>query len=114
MERSKTNELLDYLLANCTSKSKSISMGSLSFNLGITERSLRSLIEDIIKKHMPFEGYCLVSHNEGYWLSKDEQEIEDWLHRYLGVAKTQFAVAKATIKQLNRERQNKVQGEFQF
>jgi hypothetical protein len=108
-------QVIEYLTNNCITKSKAISMDLLADIHHISTRAVRSIIEDIRTNDIPLtNGYCLVSHNEGYWLSKDEQDIENWINRYLGTAKTQFKVAKATIKQLNREKQAKIQGEFQF
>ena len=106
--------LITFLTNYSKGKEKSISMERLSYIHNTTTRQIRSVIEDIRTNDIPLNGYFLVSHNEGYWLTKDEEETEQWLHRYLGTAKTQFKVAKSTIKQLNRERQSKIQSQFNF
>lgn len=110
-----TQEVIDLFLNFHKEKKCAISMQDLALTFNTTTRQIRSIIEEIRTNHIPLDNkYCLVSHNEGYWCSDDEKEIEIFLHRYLGAAKTQFKVAKATIKQLNREKQAKIQSEFDF
>lgn len=108
-------EVINLFLNFHTEKKYAISMQDLALAFNTTTRQIRSIIEEIRTNHIPLDNkYCLVSHNEGYWLTCDEKDIEQWLYRYLGTAKTQFSVAKQTIKQLNREKQAKIQGEFSF
>jgi hypothetical protein len=107
-------DLESFLLTKCVGKKKAKSMLALSLIFYTTTRQIRSEIEKIRQK-VPLEGgYCLVSHNEGYWVSKDVEEIKSFLKRYLGTAAKQFKNARQTIKQLNREEQAKIQAQFVF
>lgn len=108
-----TQTVKEYLLSHHIGIKKSISMQDLALKCNTNQRMLRKTIEELRQK-VPIEGYCIVSHNNGYWLTKDTNEIQQFLHRYLGTAATQFKVAKQTIKQLNRQEQKKIQLMFEF
>jgi len=107
-------DLKSFLLTKCVGKKNAKSMLALALIFDTNTRQIRSEIEQI-RQQVPLEGgYCLVSHNQGYWLSKDIEEIKSFLKRYLGVAAKQFKNARNTIKQLNREEQAQIQAQFIF
>jgi hypothetical protein len=107
-------DLKSFLLKKCVGKKNAKSMLALALIFDTNTRLIRSEIEQI-RQQVPLEGgYCLVSHNQGYWLSKDIEEIKSFLKRYLGGAAKQFKNARNTIKQLNREEQAQIQAQFIF
>lgn len=106
-------QIKEYLLLNNIGIKKAISMDSLAEVFQTNTRKIRSEIE-ILRQQVPIEGFCLVSHNEGYWLTQDTTEIKAFLKRYLGTAASQFKTAKQTIKQLNRTEQAEIQAQFDF
>jgi hypothetical protein len=107
-------DLKSFLLTKCVGKKNAKSMLALSLIFDTNTRKIRSEIEEI-RQQVPLEGgYCLVSHNQGYWVSNDIEEIKSFLKRYLGAAAKQFKNARQTIKQLNREEQAQIQAQFIF
>jgi len=107
-------DLKSFLLTKCVGKKNSKSMQHLSLIFDTNTREIRHQIEKI-RQQVPLEGgYCLVSHNQGYWVTKDINEIKLFLKRYLGSAAKQFKNARQTIKQLNREEQAQIQAQFVF
>jgi hypothetical protein len=107
-------DLKSFLLTKCVGKKNAKSMLALSLIFDTNTRKIRSEIEEI-RQQVPLEGgYCLVSHNQGYWVSNDIEEIKSFLKRYLGAAAKQFKNARQTIKQLNREEQAQIQAQFVF
>jgi hypothetical protein len=109
-----TSEIKSYLLRNCIGIDKAISMDNLAYYWNTNTRQIRLIIEEL-REQVPLEGgYSLVALNEGYWLTKDAEEIKKFLKRYLGGAAKKFKTAQATIKQLSRDEQAKIQAQFQF
>lgn len=108
-------QIKEYLLLNNIGIKKAISMDSLAEVFQTNTRQIRSEIE-ILRQQVPLgeEKYFLVSHNEGYWLTKDTKEASQWLNRYLGQAAKQFKNARKTIQQLDRETKAKIQSQFDF
>jgi len=115
MMKELNQEIKEHLLKTCVGIKNAISMESLAFTFNTNTRQIRIEIE-LLRQQVPLgeDKYFLVSHNEGYWLTKDTKEASQWLNRYLGQAAKQFKNARQTIKQLNREEQAKIQKQFEF
>lgn len=85
----------------------------LSYFCNCNERQLRKLIEQIREQDLA-TGYVLVSSDKGYKLTKDANEIESFLNRYLGAAFTQIKVAKAAKKFLTRQQVDLIQTKLEL
>jgi hypothetical protein len=97
----KKDDLCLLMEAKHVGKNNAVSMGTLSHQLGITERRLRELINEIRQETNRFGEYVLVSNYKiGYWLSDSPEDIKEWLKGYLGLAKTMFKTANAAKKHL--------------
>lgn len=86
----------------------------LAHKAGISARQLRMIIERIRRENL-IDGYVVVSDLErGYWLSKNEKEIEQWLHSFLGQAFSMIKTAKAAKKFLKKSNHDKLQTKLKF
>ena len=86
----------------------------LAHTAGITTRQLRMIIERIRRENL-IDGYVVVSDlDRGYWLSKDEKEIDKWLHSFLGQAFSMIKTAKTAKKFLKKSNQDKLQTKLKF
>lgn len=81
--------------------------------LGITERQLRKLVEEIREQDLA-KGYVLISSDKGYKLSNDADEINAWLNRYLGAAFTQINVAKQAKRFLSEQQVKGIQTKLEL
>ena len=94
-------------------KHTTIGAEMLSDLVACNERTLRKLIEQIREQDLA-TGYVLVSSDKGYKLTKDANEIEAFLNRYLGAAFTQIKVAKAAKKFLTRQQVDLIQTKLEL
>jgi hypothetical protein len=97
-------ELKEHLLKHCVGIKNSISMDSIAFIFNTNTRQIRAEIEEL-RRNNPFGESYLVSSDLGYWISDDKEEIEKFLHRFLGVAYSMLKTAKPAIKLLNHKKQ---------
>lgn len=81
--------------------------------LGITERQLRKLVEEIREQDLA-KGYVLISSDKGYKLSNNPEEIEAFLNRYLSSAFTMIRVAKTAKKFLSEKQVKGIQTKLEL
>lgn len=108
-----TEKVIDYLLCEKQTLDGYTSAKSLSIMCNVSERSLRLLIEEIRTNDLA-KGYVLISGNSGYKLSKDSDEINQFLNRYLSAAFTQIKVAKSAKQFLNQSQLTGIQTQLEL
>ena len=105
----KTETVLSILHA----QTKPIIMAELAVLCNVSERKLRNLIAEIRENGLSGE-FVLVCGDEGFWLTKNTEEISRWLSRYLSYAFTMIHVARHTKKFLTEAEAKKIQLALEF
>lgn len=86
------------LLTPRKQKKYAIHMELLAYKLNTTTRQVRLAIEEIRRENL-IKNYFIVSDLEsGYYLSKNQADIENWLNHYLGRAFSLIKTAKHAKK----------------
>lgn len=107
-----TQKSLYKVMQKRKSKNKAISMQDLAIELGVSERSLRIIIEDARERNIFGKEYLVSNHEVGYWLSSKADEIDEWLKGYLGKAARMFKVAKIAVKLSSHKKQMEIANLF--
>jgi len=102
-------KLIDYL----KDRSSKCSGIELSYYLETTERNVRALVEEIRREGL-VEDYCLLSSDDGYYLSADQDEINRFLNAYLAHAFSRIKTANTMKKFLSEQQVKEIQIELEF
>jgi len=92
---------------------RKLSGKELAEKLETTERQVRLLVEEIRREGL-VEDYCLLSCDEGYYLSDDADEINRFLNAYLSHAFSRIRTAQTMKRFLSEQQVKGIQTELQF
>lgn len=82
-----SKEVKSYLQEHCIDAENAISMQDLANTLECSTRDIRHAIRELRREQLCFGDYVLISnHKDGYWLSKNVEEINLWLKGYMSMA----------------------------
>lgn len=90
-----------------------IKMWELAMRAKVTERKLRLIIAEIRERNL-IDGYVLVSSDDGYWISNNPDEINQWLQRYLSYAFSMLKTSKAAKAFITENDAKEIQYQLQF
>jgi len=91
----------------------SMSAHLLSIRVGVTERQLRKLVEQIRTNDLA-KGYVLISSDSGYKLSNDSEEIGRWVNRHLAHAFSQVKTVGNAKQFIAQSKQDEIQLKLQL
>lgn len=108
-----TTEKVIYFLKSYRLSNEHLTANYLAMCCDVSERQLRKLVEQIRNENLA-DGFVLCSDESGYWLSNNADEINSFLHRYLGAAFSQIKTAQVAKKFLSEQQTKDIQMELKF
>ena len=95
-----------------TSVKNALSMEDFALAIGTSTRQLRLVVAEL-RRYNPFGEYFLVSdHANGYWLSKDVEEIDSWISGSQSAAKSLFKTLSSAAKLASHKKQKELYGDL--